>query len=501
MKRTTIIVMIITIIAKVFGFVRDKVVGYMFGPGAISDAFTMSYSIPSTIFTVVTAALVTGFIPMYSRVLNEDKEHADRFVSNIFNILVLLAFVLGIAMAIVPGVFVKFAASGFDEETFTIATQFVRIISFTVIAIAITQLGTGYLNVNQSFVIPNLLPIPGNIIIIASTFFAAKTGMTWLMGVGMLSGYIVQGSLMFFFMKKHGFKNRLLFDFKDEYLIKMVKLAVPLILSTMVITLNDTLMKSYGTTIADSGSYSYLSWSARLMGFATGIFVTGTLSVAYPTIANAASKNDVKKVVSSMNDAILLITLFILPASVGFLFLSYEIVSFVYGGGKVGPEELIILSDVFKGYAIALMAFGLKDLFTRIHYAYQDMKTPLRSNILYAVVNIAAYLTLGRILGLPGLTYAYAIANLVSVVFLFNSLLGRFKNLHMSTIVRDLAKIAIASALMGVSILVLNPVLSGIFSARLSLVVMISIAVGVYGLAILLLRVDAVMSILKLKTK
>ena len=86
MRKTTIVVMIVTVLAKLFGFLRDKLITHFFGFGIVSDAFNLSYGISSLLLTVIVAALVTGFIPMYTRIRNEDPEEASYFVNNIFNI-------------------------------------------------------------------------------------------------------------------------------------------------------------------------------------------------------------------------------------------------------------------------------------------------------------------------------------------------------------------------------------------------------------------------------
>ena len=125
MKKTTIVVMIVTIIAKLFGFARDRIISYFFGVGVVSDAFMLAFGVPSLVLTVVAAAFVTGFIPMYTRVKQESEEEANDFVNNIFNIMISFALVLGIFMFLFPNVMVKIAAVGFDQETNALPLFFV----------------------------------------------------------------------------------------------------------------------------------------------------------------------------------------------------------------------------------------------------------------------------------------------------------------------------------------------------------------------------------------
>ena len=43
MKKASIFVMIVTVLSKLLGFVRETVLAATFGPGAISDAFIYSF--------------------------------------------------------------------------------------------------------------------------------------------------------------------------------------------------------------------------------------------------------------------------------------------------------------------------------------------------------------------------------------------------------------------------------------------------------------------------
>ena len=50
MKKAAFLVMIITIMSKVVGFVREIVLSYVYGASAITDAYLISQTIPVVIF-------------------------------------------------------------------------------------------------------------------------------------------------------------------------------------------------------------------------------------------------------------------------------------------------------------------------------------------------------------------------------------------------------------------------------------------------------------------
>jgi len=81
-KKNILLVMVFTILSKVFGFARDIVLSYYYGAGNISDAYLISTTIPLTILAMVGAGITTGFIPIYSRITNEHSDEKSKDFTN-----------------------------------------------------------------------------------------------------------------------------------------------------------------------------------------------------------------------------------------------------------------------------------------------------------------------------------------------------------------------------------------------------------------------------------
>ena len=97
MKSTVALLMFITVLSKIIGLFRDKMMAYYFGTGPIARAIVTSSTIPLVLFGMIASGLATGYILVYSRMNHEKgKLAADEFTSNLINILFLLttAFVV-----------------------------------------------------------------------------------------------------------------------------------------------------------------------------------------------------------------------------------------------------------------------------------------------------------------------------------------------------------------------------------------------------------------------
>src|SRR6186997_1218492 len=65
----------LTLISRVFGYVRDSRIAFLLGAGTAADAYTTAYRIPNLLRRLVgEGAVSAAFIPVFSRYLVEKKE-------------------------------------------------------------------------------------------------------------------------------------------------------------------------------------------------------------------------------------------------------------------------------------------------------------------------------------------------------------------------------------------------------------------------------------------
>src|SRR5690554_3886879 len=128
MKRTAFVMMVITIIAKLFGFAGEIALSYFYGTSSISDAYLISLTIPSVIFSLIGVGISTGYIPIYSNIIKEKSvNYADRFTNNLISFLMVICFIIIIITLIFTEQIVGILASGFTGETLRLTILFTRI--------------------------------------------------------------------------------------------------------------------------------------------------------------------------------------------------------------------------------------------------------------------------------------------------------------------------------------------------------------------------------------
>jgi len=127
MKKTALALMIITILSKLIGFLREIVLAYYYGASNISDVYLIADTIPNFIFAFIGVGIATTYIPVYSSILeNDGKLSSDEFTSNFLNLIFfVLTLAVGVVIIFAPYVVLAFA-SGFSEEVLKLAVEFLE---------------------------------------------------------------------------------------------------------------------------------------------------------------------------------------------------------------------------------------------------------------------------------------------------------------------------------------------------------------------------------------
>ena len=60
MGKIGIVLILIQIISKIFGFAREIVLSYFYGTSTISDAYLVAFTIPSILFTLIGTGITAG---------------------------------------------------------------------------------------------------------------------------------------------------------------------------------------------------------------------------------------------------------------------------------------------------------------------------------------------------------------------------------------------------------------------------------------------------------
>lgn len=491
MKKTALIIMILTIVSKIVGFGREITLSYLYGASNISDAYLIAITIPGVIFGFIAAGLGAGYIPMYSKILQNDGElEANRFTSNLINILLIISTAVILMGLLFTEQIVRLFALGFEGETLALTVQFTKISLLAIYFTGIVSIFTGYLQIKGNYIIPALIGLPLNFFIILSIMISPFTNIL-VLAVGYVIAIGSQLLLMIPYMRKNKYKFKAIFDLKDKHIINMALIITPLILSVSVNQINVLVDRTIASQLA-VGGISALNFANRLNGFVQGIFVLSIATVLYPTISKMAAEENRIGLKKTLSKAITGINLLVIPATIGSMVFATPIVSILFGRGAFDSQAISMTSSALLFYSIGMAGFGLRDILARAFFSMQDTKTPMVNGAIGVVLNIILNIILSRYLGIGGLALATSIAAIFTTVILFISLrrkIGPFGMKHLSI---SFLKILVASLVIGLLAKLSFDYLTATLSQNLSLIIAIGVGAISYFVIVYFMKIEDV---------
>ncbi len=495
MKKTAILLMLITIISKIFGFAREIALSYFYGTSNISDAYLISQTIPLAIFSFIGTAITTGYIPLFNEVEQKyGEKESNRFTNNLVNLLFILCTIIVILGLLFTERLVKLFASGFEGETLALAVQFTKITIIGIYFTGILSIFGGFLRIKGNYIVPALIGFPMNFFIILSIFLSKKTNIL-VLAIGSVVATISQLVLLMPFIYKEGYRYKFVLDIKDKYIKKMLYLVLPVVIGVSVNQINTLVDKTIASRLS-VGGISALNYSFRLIGFVQGLFVATISTVMYPMISKMAVEDDIAGLKSLVSEAINSISLLVIPCTVGAMLFSEPVVKFLFGRGAFDSEAISLTSNALFFYSIGMIGFGLRDILSRAFYSLQDTKTPMINGILGVITNIILNLVLSKFMGIGGLALATSISAIFSTILLFISFRKKIGSFGIKNIIISSTKIICASLIMGIAAKLLYSFLLNYISANLSLIAAIILGAIVYFILIYFMGIEEVDSMI-----
>jgi len=496
MKRIAFYLMAITALSKVFGFLRDLTLSYFYGASSISDAYLISITIPSIIFIFISTGIATGYIPIQSGILSErGKVEGDRFTSRLINVVLVICLLITFTGLVFTEPIVKAFASGFEGDTLALAVKFTRISIFGIFFTGIVHVFTGYLQLNNNFMMPGFVSLPQNIIIVLSIVLSRYISTT-VLAVGVVIAAATQVFFLLPSMRKLDFKYEAKFNFNDENLLQLWKVAVPAMLGVSVNQINSLVDRTIASTLA-VGGISSLNYVSKLITFILAIVVASIVSVLYPMISKMVAQKNMEGLKKSIIEALSVINMLTIPAMVGAMIFAEPIVRLLFERGAFDNDAVIMTSGALFFYSIGLLGHGSTDVLIRTFYAMQDTKKPMLLSVASMGLNITLNLILSRFMGINGLALATGISAIVFAMTLFISLRKKIGPFGLKSFMITIAKISASSIFMGVVAFALFSISQDVLGNNIALLISIIFGAVVYFLAVMILNVDGARKVLR----
>ncbi len=452
------IIAVFSILAKLLGLVRDRLLASTFGAGDILDAYYAAFKLPDLIFnTLVLGALSVAFVPVFINLFNQKNENKDKvtsadgedlgpwgLTSAVINTVFLILSCLAVLFFIFAHQIVPLIAPGFSGEKLALTVQMTRIMLLSIVFFGISNVFSSVLQARRRFLMFALAPVMYNIGIIIGILFLVKWWGPSALAWGVVLGACLHMLVQLPAVKRLGFHWSFHLALKDKALRKIGRLMLPRTLGLVGNQVNQLVITIIASTLV-SGSLAVFNLAFNLQSMPVGIFAVSLAVAAFPLMSESFSRNDPAMFLHGFSGTIRKILFLIIPTSFFLIALRIQVVRLVLGSGKFDWHDTIMTAQALGIFALSLFAQGMIPLLARAFYAFQNTKIPVLISLISIIVNITGSIILAPRWGVLGLVAAFSLANILQVVLLLIVLHYKVGHLDEEKILLSLFKVMVAT--------------------------------------------------------
>ena len=456
------LVAIATLVSKMFGFVRQSVIATAFGIGAVSNAYTYAYIIPS--FFLVMLGGING--PFHSALVSvlakKDKSEAAPIVETVTTIVSLALLLVTVIIVVFAGSLINLSGSQLVAETKELAVLQLQIMAPIALLAGLIGIGFGTLSAADSYLLPSISPLLSSVTL---TFGVAcilwqfneqlntpqyfRLGAIVLAG-GTLGGAILQWLAQLIVQWRLGMGTlRLRFNWRIPGVLDVFRVMTPAVISSGMSTVNLAIDLQFVSGIA--GAAFAISSANFIMLTPLGIISNIILVPFLPVFSRLAAPENWGELKVKVRQGLFLGALSLLPLTAIFMSLALPIVKLAFERGEFDANASQLVSSLLVVYGFGMIFYMARDVLVRVFYALGDGKTPFKISIINILLNALLDYLLVNSFGAPGLLMATIGVNIISMLTFLWILNRRLNGLPLLRWSKDVLGLFVATVLAGLA--------------------------------------------------
>lgn len=455
------IMMASILLSRILGLIRDAIISGKLGQGVASDIYMAAFLLPDTLFFLIAGgALSSAFIPVFTEMLAHGEE--DR-AWKLFSTVASVMFIIVSAFIVIGFLFtrplVSLLAYGFRPDMIDQVVPLTRIVLPAQICFFLGGLMMGAQQARGRFLLPGLGPNIYNLGIIAGGVFLVDrlgaAGLCWGALIGAIAGNFL---LQAWGMHLEGARFRINFEWRDEAVLRVGKLMLPVILGLALPQVSILLNRIFASSLGP-GPLSALTRANTLMQAPLAIFGQSLSVAIFPTLSAQAALADWKRLGETIGLGVRFVLFLTVPSTALLIVLGKPVIAVLLQHGRFTAADTIQTAIALSYYALGLFAWSGQAVLARGFYAMQDTVTPVVIGTIVTIIFVPLNFLFMRGMGMghAGLALATSVAAALNFIVMLVVLHARLKRksavagegprgLDMARLGVSLTRIAVASA-------------------------------------------------------
>jgi len=389
--RGTVLVGAGILLSRLSGLVREIVVAGFLGVGVAADAFKAALRIPNLLQNLLgEGVLSASFIPVYSRLLESDREEAGRTAGAVAGLLAAAVSVLVLVGMVAARPITILLTPGFGGERLDLTVDLVRIMFPGVGLLVLSAWCLAILNSHRRFFLSYVAPVLWNVTQIVAAAAVAIGGSTNVSVATALAWGVVAGGATQLLVQLPTVR-RLVPDLRPT--LDRTRPAVrdamnrlgPVVFGRGAIQISGYVALVLASLLV-RGAVSAITYAQVLYLLPVSLFGMSVAAAELPELARMRPE-DRERLAGRVGHGLRRVAYFVAPTSIVFIALGEPVVSTLFERGEFGPSDTRLVWFVLAAYSFGLIASTGSRLLQNSLYALDDTRTPARIALVRVVAS------------------------------------------------------------------------------------------------------------------
>lgn len=421
---TSLILMICTLISRVLGIIRVRLISTYFGASGIADIINFTFNIPNNFRKLLAeGAFSTAYIPILSKTIIEkkDKKESVKLVRMIITLQVIISLPICIVVTIFAKQTVLFLSNFRDVETLILSTNLIRYFIFYIVLVSLTAVVSSTLQCHNKFILAAISPLLFSSVVISSIIMFSEAYGPYAMAFGVLLGGLLQLVFLIPAFKRIGYSIVPYKNFQNPYFKQVIHNWFSVMGTSLVSMLTLQFAYYFASGMAE-GSVTAFSNAIIFWQLPYGIFFSSIATVFFPAFSSSYNRKDFITLKKDIYQGIHYISVFIIPSMILLSGLAKPIIAVILQKGEFSFQNTLVTANVLSMFSIGILSVALFNYFQRILYAMQKIRPAFYLIVLVSLIDIL--LSLFGVLmkySVPVLaianTFSFSIGTIIIVIY------------------------------------------------------------------------------------
>jgi putative peptidoglycan lipid II flippase len=293
---------------------------------------------------------------------------------------------------------------------------------------------------------------------------------------------VVQLLLPLPWLRRTGFRLVRSFDWRDERVLRVLKLMLPVTLGLGLINFNLSVDSIFATLISNQAPAA-IDKAFRIYMLPQGVFAVALATVVFPTLSRLVARDDHPGLRETLAHGTRQMLFLLVPATAALLVLSDPITQILYQRGEFDAAQTDLVSEALFYFALSLPFAGVNLILIRTFFSLQRPWTPTLIALANLGVNAGLDAILYKPMGIGGIPLSTAIVSLVTTISLVAVLRRVIGGLDARNTLAVAMRIAVAAGLLALAAFGVKELLDGVVSDSNAAQLLVVVAAGAAGMA------------------